>query len=56
MSMHKTIFSFALCAAMAQAGSETPPKGPPWQRELLAAQKQALQNGRPIFLYFTKTY
>ncbi len=56
MNMHKTILPLALCAAMAQAGSETPPKGPPWQRELLAAQKQALQDGRPIFLYFTKTY
>ncbi len=56
MSMHKMILPLALCAAMAQAGSETPPKGPPWQRELPAAQKQALENGRPIFLYFTKTY
>ena len=54
--MHKTILSLALRAAMAQAGSDTPPKGPPWLRDLLAAQKQALENGRPIFLYFTKTY
>ncbi len=56
MNMHKTILPLALCAAMAQAGSDAPPKGPPWLRDLLAAQKQALENGRPIFLYFTKTY
>jgi hypothetical protein len=56
MNVHKSFLPLALCAAMAQAGSELPPKGPPWQRELLAAQREALQNGRPIFLYFTKTY
>ncbi len=44
-------------ASPAFAGkSENPPKGPPWQRSLLAAQEQALKEGKPIFLYFTKTY
>ncbi|MHC4952957.1 MAG: hypothetical protein ACYTGZ_03645 [Planctomycetota bacterium] len=38
------------------ADSKTPPKGPPWQRDLLAAQKAALEQGKPIFFYFTKTY
>ena len=42
--------------AYAHAGSDTPPEGPPWQRELPAAQKQALEQGKPVFLYFTKTY
>lgn len=34
---------------------ETPPQGPPWQRDLHAARKEALLQGKPIFLYFTKT-
>jgi len=38
------------------AGSETPPKGPPWHREFSKAQLEALSAGKPIFLYFTKTY
>jgi len=45
-----------LLAATVHAGSETPPAGPPWQRDLLEAQKQALTEGKPLFLYFTKTY
>ena len=45
-----------LFAGAALAGSETPPEGPPWQRDLIAAQKQALSEGKPLFLYFTKTY
>ena len=46
----------AAVSAPALAGSEEPPKGPPWQRDLLAAQKQALEEGKPLFVYFTKTY
>ena len=46
-----------LVAGVAAAGnSATPPKGPPWQRDLIAAQKQALREGKPVFFYFTKTY
>ena len=41
---------------MVWAGSETPPKGPPWHQNLLAAQKQALDEDKPILFYFTKTY
>ncbi len=40
----------------AEAGSETPPKGPPWERDILVAQEKALGKYLPIFLYFTKTY
>ena len=42
--------------AVAHAGSETPPPGPPWQRDLAKARAEALTRGKPIFLYFTKTY
>ena len=40
----------------AHAGSETPPPGAPWVQDLLVAQKKALEEGKPILLYFTKTY
>ncbi|MAG93344.1 MAG: hypothetical protein CMJ48_06300 [Planctomycetaceae bacterium] len=45
----------ALCIT-AQAGSETPPPGAPWKRSFDEAHRQALKTGRPIFVYFTKTY
>ena len=46
-----------LFASFALAGnSENPPEGPPWKRDLLAAQKEALERGLPVFFYFTKTY
>ena len=41
---------------VALADSATPPEGPPWKRDLAAARKEALEAGKPIFLYFTKTY
>ena len=41
---------------MVWAGSETPPKGPPWHQNLLEAQKLALDEDKPILFYFTKTY
>ena len=52
----RTGIALALLIAAARAGSETPPEGPPWQRDFHAARKQALQEGKPVFLYFTKTY
>ncbi|MHC4958060.1 MAG: hypothetical protein ACYTGN_06755 [Planctomycetota bacterium] len=52
----RTLWIIAALAGAGVAGSETPPKGPPWQRDLVAAQKQALEEGKPLFLYFTKTY
>ena len=42
--------------AVALAGSETPPEGPPWERDLLVAHEKALQQVVPLFVYFTKTY
>ncbi|MBI3096870.1 MAG: hypothetical protein HYY93_01290 [Planctomycetes bacterium] len=46
----------ALAARSAFGGSETPPEGPPWKRDFLEAQKEALKEGKPIFIYLTKTY
>jgi hypothetical protein len=40
----------------AQAGSETPPEGPPWVRTLVEAQKKAVAKQVPIFVYLTKTH
>ncbi|MHC4223786.1 MAG: hypothetical protein ACYSX0_18765 [Planctomycetota bacterium] len=52
----RTAAMLGLLAAAALAGSETPPKGPPWQRDFHEARRQALKEGKPLFLYFTKTY
>lgn len=45
-----------LAAGVCGAGSETPPEGPPWKREFGAALAEAARDGKPIFVYFTKTY
>ena len=46
-----------LLPSLAFAGdSATPPEGPPWERDLLAAHAKALKAGVPVFCYFTKTY
>lgn len=50
------VLTVLLTALVARAGSETPPQGPPWQRDFVAAHQQALASGKPLFLYFTKTY
>lgn len=52
------ILSVAMIAALLRAAAaiEPPPVGPPWERELAAAQKIALKQGTPIFIYFTKTH
>jgi hypothetical protein len=53
----RTSLATLLLASIAFAGdSETPPEGPPWKRDLLAAQREALERGKPVFFYFTKTY
>jgi len=41
---------------IATAGSETPPPGAPWQRDFGQVHREALRTGKPIFIYFTKTY
>jgi hypothetical protein len=40
------------------AGPEAgePPAGPPWQTDYWSARAEALRNGTPVFIYFTKTY
>ncbi len=45
-----------LFATAAFGDSETPPPGPPWKRDFYDAQREALRGGKPIFIYFTKTY
>jgi hypothetical protein len=32
------------------------PKGPPWHVTHAAAKRDALRHGKPVFVYFTKTY
>ena len=46
----------AALAAIAFAGSETPPAGPPWTKDFAAAQTKAVKDGVPLFVYMTKTY
>ncbi len=45
-----------LPVGVARAGSDVPPEGPPWKTDFVAAHKEAAASGKPIFLYFTKTY
>ena len=45
-----------LPGAVAVAGSEQPPPGPPWQRDLAVAQQEAIEQGKAIFVYLTKTH
>ncbi len=45
-----------LALLLAAAGSEAPPKGPPWERDFARAQERALREGKPIFVYLTKTH
>lgn len=53
----RTAGALLFCAAMAAAGSETPPAGPPWVTgDFAGAQRRALKEGKPLFCYFTKTY
>ncbi len=39
----------------ATAGEALPP-GPPWKTDWLAAKREAITTGRPIFAYFTKKH
>ena len=45
-----------LLATVALAGSETPPEGPPWKRDFAKAREEGIRQGKPIFVYLTKTY
>lgn len=50
------LVAMTLSPATSTAGSETPPAGPPWTKDFGAALEAAAKDGRPVFLYFTKTY
>ena len=58
--MRHALLGLTIAAAcgpvIATAGSETPPLGAPWQRDFGKVQLEALRTGKPIFIYFTKTY
>lgn len=59
MTRNTMLASFLFAAAVTTpvlGGSETPPPGPPWERDFYDAQQKALRGGKPIFIYFTKTY
>ena len=50
---------FVVLAALVvglQEKPKVPPKGPPWTTDWRAARWESLRTGKPIFLYFTKTY
>jgi hypothetical protein len=56
ISLFPVTLGLAVLLGLPTAGpaAEPPPSGPPWVRELAAAQKTALDRGTPIFIYFTK--
>ena len=49
------LFAAALLPALLIPGDDPPP-GAPWLRSYREAKLDALANGRPVFVYFTKTY
>jgi hypothetical protein len=50
-----TILLLALSLSL-QDKPKAPPAGPPWTTDFKAARREALRDGKPLFLYFTKTY
>jgi len=51
-----SLFLPVLLTVASFGASETPPPGPPWKRDFYDAQQEALRGGKPVFIYFTKTY
>lgn len=45
-----------LSAVLTLAPGDVPPPGPPWVLSYREARRDALRAGRPVFVYFTKTY
>ena len=45
-----------LFSASTTSVGEKLPKGPPWHVNYRDAKREALRDGRPVFIYFTKTY
>ena len=56
MLMARVIVALLLAASLAAADSSKPPAGAPWTMDFGAALEAASKSGKPIFLYFTKTY
>jgi len=52
----RAVLAIALAASTAEAGSDKPPAGAPWTMDFGAALDKAVTDGKPVFLYFTKTY
>lgn len=52
--MHGSLL-LSLLPALLPFGDDPPP-GPPWQLSYREARLDALAHGRPVFVYFTKTY
>jgi len=53
--------TLALAAALApltaqESESKDPPAGAPWTKDFLAACRTAAEQGKPVFVYSTKTY
>ena len=44
-----------LLTSLVVAGEKLP-AGPPWFQDFSKAHEKALADGKPMFLYFTKTY
>jgi hypothetical protein len=54
--MHPVLASFVLFVLSADPPGDDPPPGPPWLPSHREACRDALLHGRPVFVYFTKTY
>ena len=45
-----------LLSGAAHPVGEKLPKGPPWHVEYRSAKRAALREGKPVYIYFTKSY
>jgi hypothetical protein len=52
----RSALALLVLGTTAFAGSEKPPKGAPWTMDFGEALAEASAAGKPVFLYFTKTY
>lgn len=53
------MFLFIASFGFAQSdekSSKTPPKGAPWVTDFIEARTKAMAEGKPLFVYSTKTY
>ncbi|KAF0239965.1 MAG: hypothetical protein FD180_5108 [Planctomycetota bacterium] len=56
MTIARRLLVLCFAASAAMADSSKPPPGAPWTMDFGAALEAASKSGKPIFLYFTKTY